>query len=86
MDDAGHVAGTSDDICRRTVAGSSGSCGHVDTVALVGGGHMKMNRMQLDILNAASVEGLKESKVDGLLINDGRIVGRLDEEEDIQKK
>ena len=47
---------------------------------------MKMNRMQLDILNAASVEGLKESKVDGLLINDGRIVGRLDEEEDIQKK
>ena len=43
---------------------------------------MKQNKMQLNVMNKASVGALEESKVTGLLINDGRIVGRLEEEED----
>ena len=57
---------------------------HVDECGEVS--EMKLNKMQLSVMNKASVEALKESNVAGLLINDGKIVGRLDEEEDIQIK
>lgn len=45
---------------------------------------MKQNHMHLSIMNKASVGALMESRISGLLINDGKIVGRLSEEEDAE--
>ena len=45
---------------------------------------MKQNYMHLSNMNKASVGALMESRISGLLINDGRIVGRLSEEEDTE--
>lgn len=45
---------------------------------------MKQNHLQLVVMNKASVRALLESNVSGLLINDGKIVGRLSEEEDAE--
>lgn len=45
---------------------------------------MKLNWLQLEIMNKASVGALEESKISGLVINDGKIVGRLDEDEDVE--
>ena len=45
---------------------------------------MKLNWLQLEIMNKASVSVLEESKIFGLVINDGKIVGRLDEDEDVE--
>lgn len=42
-----------------------------------------ISNLELLLMNAVTIECITELKIVGLLINDGRIMGRLDEEEDI---
>lgn len=44
---------------------------------------MLISKFELELINRVDVNCLQELKIGGLIINDGRIIGRLDEEEDI---
>lgn len=43
---------------------------------------MIISKFELELINRVYIDCLQELNISGLIINDGKIVGRLDEEED----